>query len=143
METVCITDEANQNLTNNKKNMLQWHCKLDHVGFQRLQWIGCQGWLGKPGERFGISSVQPPKCVSCQFGKQESNPKAGSTNKVDKQSKGTLKADKLKMDNSSSVINMSAHSLEKFMDVMVHQFQHKNTVVVHCSMIILAVKLRY
>ena len=96
MAMTCVTDEHNQNLTNLQKTMLQWHWKLGHVGFQRLQWIGCQGWLGKPGERFGISSVQPPKCGSCQFGKQERNPKAGSTNKVDKQREGILKADKLK-----------------------------------------------
>ena len=50
--------------------MLQWHWKLGHDGFQILQWIGCQGWLGKPGEHFGISSVQPPKCGSCKVWEQ-------------------------------------------------------------------------
>ena len=50
MAMTCVTDEHNQNLTNLQKTMLQWHWKLGHVGFQRLQWIGHQGWLGKPGE---------------------------------------------------------------------------------------------
>ena len=74
MATVCITDEANQNLTNNQKNMLQWHWKLGHVGFQQLQWIGRQGWLGYHGKKFGNATVAPPKYASCQFGKQECTP---------------------------------------------------------------------
>ena len=50
MATVCVTDELNQNLTELQKAMLRWHWKLGHVGFQSLQWIGHQGWLGKTGE---------------------------------------------------------------------------------------------
>jgi hypothetical protein len=95
LATVCVTDEANQNLTNNQKNMLRWHWKLGHVGFQQLQWIGRQGWLGKVGELFGDTKVHPPKCASCQFGKQERTPRKGSTVKVDKQREGILSADKL------------------------------------------------
>ena len=94
--TTCVTDEYNQNLTQLQKALLQWHWKLGHVGFQRLQWIGRQGWLGKIGERFGVSSTQPPKCAACQFGKQERNPKAGSTIKPDQTREGVLKAEQLK-----------------------------------------------
>ena len=83
MAMTCVTDEYNQNLTQLQKALLQWHWKLGHVGFQRLQWIGRQGWLGKIGERFGVSSTHPPRCGACQFGKQQRNPKAGSTIKVD------------------------------------------------------------
>jgi hypothetical protein len=95
LATVCVTDESNQNLTNNQKNMLRWHWKLGHVGFQQLQWIGRQGWLGKVGELFGDTKVHPPKCASCQFGKQERTPRKGSTVQVDKQREGILSADKL------------------------------------------------
>ena len=70
MATVCITDEANQNLANNQNNMLQWHWKLGHVGFQQLQWIGRQGWLGSHGQNFVKTTVAPSKCASCQFRKQ-------------------------------------------------------------------------
>jgi len=87
MAMACVTDEFNQNLTQLQKSLLQWHWKLGHVGFQQLQWIGRQGWLGKTGERFGISSVHPPKCGACQFGKQDRNPKAGSTTQVDTEKK--------------------------------------------------------
>ena len=92
----CITDEHNQNLTNLQKLLLQWHWRLGHLGFQQLQWIASQGWLGQKAESLGHSSVTPPKCSSCQFGKQQRNPKAGSTRKVDHQREGILKAEKLK-----------------------------------------------
>ena len=83
----------NQNLTYLQKVLLQQHFRLGHVGFQQLQWIGRQGILGKLGERMGKTSVHPPKCAACQFGKQDRNPKEGST--VTKTNEGVLKADKL------------------------------------------------
>ena len=67
----CVTDERNQNLTSLQKKLLQWHFKLGHVGFQNLQWIGRQGWLGPIGEKMGSTTVDAPKCAACQFGKQE------------------------------------------------------------------------
>ena len=78
-----VIDEFNQNLTHLQKILLQLHWRMGHVGFQRLQWIGRHGWLGKVGERFGQSSVKAPKCAACQFGKQERNPEAGTTRKID------------------------------------------------------------
>jgi hypothetical protein len=95
MAAACVSDETNQNLSNLQKLLLKWHWKLGHLGFQHLQWIGRQGWLGKVGERFGQTAVHPPKCGSCQFGKQERNPKAGSCREVDKQREGILSANKL------------------------------------------------
>ena len=89
----CVTDERNQNLTSLQKKLLQWHFKLGHVGFQNLQWIGRQGWLGPIGEKMGSATVDAPKCAACQFGKQERTSKAGTTVKRDRE--GILKADKL------------------------------------------------
>ncbi len=37
---VCLTNEANQNLSHAQKMLLKWHFKLGHIGFQHLQWIG-------------------------------------------------------------------------------------------------------
>ena len=45
------------------------------------------------GENMGSTSVQCPKCASCQYGKQERTPKAGTT--VGKEREGITKADKL------------------------------------------------
>ncbi len=91
--TSCVTDEMNQNLTSLQKLMLQWHFKLGHIGFQHLQWIARQGWLGKLAEKFGVSSVAPPKCAACQFGRQQCNPTAGS--KTKKENEGALSKNKL------------------------------------------------
>ncbi len=88
-----VTDESNQNLTRLQKTLLQWHFRLGHMGFQWLQWIGRQGILGHIGEQIGKTSVCPPKCASCQYGKQERNPKPGATQKRDQ--RGILKKDKL------------------------------------------------
>jgi hypothetical protein len=67
---VCITDESNQNLTSLQKLLIQWHWRLGHLGFQQLQWIARQEWFGEALKSIGSSTVQPPKCGSCQFGKQ-------------------------------------------------------------------------
>ena len=57
----CVTDALNQNLTSLQKVMLQWHYKIGHIGFQHLQWIGRQGWLGKMGARIWAA---PPSFLS-------------------------------------------------------------------------------
>jgi len=91
----CVSDERNQNLSHKAKTLLQWHFRLGHVGFQRLKWIGRQGWLGGVGERFGLSSVEAPKCAACQFGQQQRLKKEGKTTSVDTDREGILKKDKL------------------------------------------------
>jgi hypothetical protein len=93
--TGCVTNEVNQNLTYLGKLLLQWHFKLGHVGFSTVKWIGRQGILGKLGEKMGQDQVKIPKCAACQFGKQERNPKAGSTQIKDKSVEGSLKRNKL------------------------------------------------
>ena len=89
----CVTSEVNQNLTYLQKVLLQWHFKLGHVGFQNLQWIGRQGWIGKLAVKMGSTSVNPPKCAACLFGRQQRTPKKGST--TTKDSEGALKKDQL------------------------------------------------
>ena len=89
----CVTDELNQNLTNLQKALLQWHFRLGHMGFKWLQWLGRSGILGPAGERWGKSTVCPPKCAACQFGKQQRTPKAGQ--KTTRDERGATKKDKL------------------------------------------------
>ena len=90
---VCVTDERNPNLTTLQKKLLQWHFRLGHLSFQNLQWIGRSGWLGPLGEKFGVTTVHPPKCAACQLGKQERTPKQGSTSSRTRE--GALKTNKL------------------------------------------------
>ena len=34
---VCVTNEANQNLTNSQKEILLWNFRMGHIGFQYVQ----------------------------------------------------------------------------------------------------------
>ena len=36
---VCVTDEANQNLTPSPKELPQSNFRLGHIGFQHIQWL--------------------------------------------------------------------------------------------------------
>ena len=36
---VCVTNEANKNLTPSQKGLLRWHYRLGHIGFQHMQWL--------------------------------------------------------------------------------------------------------
>ena len=69
--TGCLYDEANQNLSWAKKWLLKMHVRLGHIGFNHLQWIGRQGWLGGLGIKLGDTCLDAPKCATCLFSKQE------------------------------------------------------------------------
>ena len=38
-DAVCVTNEANQNLTLSHKELLRWHFRLGHIVFQHVQWF--------------------------------------------------------------------------------------------------------
>jgi hypothetical protein len=73
----CVTDEVNQNLTQNQKLALRLHFRLGHIAFQHVQWLGRQGWLGPEGVKMGQLNLTAPKCAACQFGKQSRTPTPG------------------------------------------------------------------
>ena len=79
-----VTIEYNQNPAHLENFLLQWHFKLGHTGFYKFQWIGRQFWMGKLGEKMGSNNVNIPKCAACQYGKQERNPKYGTSQSKDK-----------------------------------------------------------
>ena len=88
-----LTDSGNENLTPLQKLLLLWHNKWGHLGFQGTKWIGRCGIVGPLGVKMGSTKFIPPRCGSCQLGKQERSP-----NKVSKTIHppgGILKADKL------------------------------------------------
>ena len=60
---LCVTDEANQNMSGTQKELLKWHFKLGHMGFAWVQSITCMGILPKH-----IANVDPPLCASCHLG---------------------------------------------------------------------------
>ena len=55
---------------------------------------GTQGLLGRMGEQFGKTTVKAPLCAACLYGKQERNPKKGTT-PIKKHKEGILKQNKL------------------------------------------------
>ena len=79
-----VLDDGNKNLTHAQKELLLWHQRLGHVGFQWLQ------YLMRPHEDEesnikkktapcvltklqGTKSVKPPKCEACIYAKQKRN----------------------------------------------------------------------
>jgi Reverse transcriptase (RNA-dependent DNA polymerase) len=95
MAMTCLTDENNQNLPFLSKLLLQWHWKTGHLGFGRLQWAARKGIFGDDAMKWGQTSVHPPKCAACQYGRQQRRPIPGTTKKKDPEHAGILKRDKL------------------------------------------------
>ena len=60
---LCVVDEENQNLSMNQNELLKWHFKLGCMGLNRVQQLGCKGYLPKH-----IANVAKPWCSSCQIG---------------------------------------------------------------------------
>ncbi len=70
-----VTSSSNTNLTSHQKHLYGWHTRWGHLGFQHCQWLGRTGIVGPAGIKMGSTTVEPPKCDSCQLGKQERTPK--------------------------------------------------------------------
>ena len=62
---VCVTNEANQNLTTSQKDLLLWHFRLGHIGFQHVQWLFCTGRLKVQGNSKALANCERPKCADC------------------------------------------------------------------------------
>ena len=67
--SVCVTNEANQNLTSSQKDLLQWHFRLGHIGFQHVQWLIRTGRLNMQVNSKAVVNCERPKCAACEFGK--------------------------------------------------------------------------
>lgn len=63
-----VTDDANRNLTGAQKELLKWHYRLGHVGFQWLQWLIRSGRITVSNKN-SLSKCPPPKCAACEYGK--------------------------------------------------------------------------
>ena len=90
---VCVTNEANQNLTPSQKELLRWHFRLGHIGFQHVQWLIHTGRLKVQGNSKAVANCERPKCAACEFGNGHHRP-----NKVNKIKKNPMKEQELKKD---------------------------------------------
>ena len=76
---VCVTNEANQNLTPSQKELLRWHFRLRNIGFQHVQWLIRTGRLKVQGNSKAVANCERPKCAACEFGKGHRRPNKVNT----------------------------------------------------------------
>ena len=90
---VCVTKEANHNLTPSQKEQIRWHFRPGHIGFQHVQCLIRIGRLKVQENYKAVANCERPKCAACEFGKCQSQP-----NKVDIIKKNHMKELDLKKD---------------------------------------------
>ena len=89
-----VVHEQNKNLSPSQKELLLWHYRFGHIGFQHLQWL-MRPRAHASGKKPNISesdsyvqcilpsqplsaSCQPPLCASCEIGKAKRRPTEAS-----------------------------------------------------------------
>ena len=92
---LCVTDTANQNLSEAQKELLRWHFRLGHLHFASIQLLLRSGALatseGAKSLHRAASKCELPKCASCQFGKMKRRPTPSSTTTPVPSNTGALK----------------------------------------------------
>ena len=63
---VCVTNEANQNLTPSHKELIRWYFRLGHIGFQHVQWLINTGRLKVQVNSKAVANCESPKCAACK-----------------------------------------------------------------------------
>ena len=71
---MCVTDEVNQNLSPKQKLLLQWHFKLGHMSFAKLQALARKGQLPEI-----IVTCQASLCARCRYGAAVKTPVGKTT----------------------------------------------------------------
>ena len=88
---VCVTNYSNQILTPSRKELLRWHFRLGHIGFQHVQWLIRTGRLKVQVNSKAVANCERPKCAACEFGKGHRRP-----NKINTIKKNPMKEKELK-----------------------------------------------
>jgi hypothetical protein len=75
-----VAEQTNQNMTPSEKELLLWHWKLGHCGFQWVQSLAAKPRKIDESDKEKspilltkapkVSSCNPPMCAACQLGKQ-------------------------------------------------------------------------
>ena len=91
---VCFTNKANQNIPPSQKELIRWHFRLGHIGFQHVQWLIYTGRLNVQGNSKAVNNYERPKWADCDFLKVHSR-----YNKVNKTNNNPMKDQEIKKDN--------------------------------------------
>ena len=76
---MCVTSPTNKNLTSGQKELLKWHYRLGHMGFQKMQLLARRGILPERlarvkleinSDKNKVTRVDIPKCSACLYAQQ-------------------------------------------------------------------------
>ena len=70
--TLTVMDTLNHNLSPGQKDLLKWHQRLGHLGFQWIKWLARTGFLGNVGTR--MTACESPLCPACQLARAHKRP---------------------------------------------------------------------
>ena len=96
-----VTEAENQNLTSTQKQLLSWHQRLGHIGFQWIQTLLRERqWFGESIDEFDkvdshrtsflpftdpkIANCPAPLCAACKLSRMTVRPRKSSTTNNDK-----------------------------------------------------------
>ena len=92
----CVTEEANQNLSRAKKEMLRWHWRLGHPNMAFVKWLARRGLLGRHSDKVkAVPDDDHPMCASCNYGKQVRTPSRATVKRQRPDRTGVLKQERL------------------------------------------------
>ena len=64
---ICVTNEYNPNLTPSHKELIRWHFRIIHIGFQHAQWLILTGHLKVQGNSKAVANCERPRFAACEF----------------------------------------------------------------------------
>ena len=62
-----VTHQDNQNLSPSQKELLRWHFRLGHIGFNHVRWLIRSGFLSCSNPK-AVANCEAVKCACCEYG---------------------------------------------------------------------------
>jgi hypothetical protein len=98
---LCITDDANQNLTPSQKLLLSWHYRFGHRNLQFVQHL-LRLPVFNSAKFLGAAKADLPKCAICEYAKGHARSTSGNQQSTNPVTDGTLKDGNLRPGNRVS-----------------------------------------
>ena len=67
MGAMDVTSSSNANLSPSQKELLKWHYRLGHIGFNHVRWLIRSGAISCSNPK-AVANCDPVKCVCCEYG---------------------------------------------------------------------------